>query len=72
MVEAIYQTHFWILVLMVFGYGATLLKDSWKKSIYDYFAKLDYLLLVLLFLVIIQVMLQFKSATVQPFIYFQF
>jgi D-alanyl-lipoteichoic acid acyltransferase DltB (MBOAT superfamily) len=72
MVEAIYQTHFWILVLMVFGYGSTLLKDSWKKSIYDYFAKLDYLLLALLFLVIIQVMLQFKSATVQPFIYFQF
>jgi D-alanyl-lipoteichoic acid acyltransferase DltB (MBOAT superfamily) len=72
MVEAIYETHFWIVILLLFGYFGTLMKDSWKTRVYDYFSKLDYLMLIVLFLLVIQVMLQFKSATVQPFIYFQF
>ncbi len=72
MVDAIYQTHFWIVIVLLFGYFGTLMKDSWKKKVYDYFSKLDNLMLIVLFLVVIQVMLQFKSATVQPFIYFQF
>ena len=46
--------------------------DSWKTKIYDYFAKMDNLVLIAVMLVLIQVMLQFKSASVQPFIYFQF
>ena len=72
MIEAIYQTHFWILILMVFGYFATGMPDSWKAKIYDYFAKMDYLVLFALIILLIQVMLQFKSASIQPFIYFQF
>jgi D-alanyl-lipoteichoic acid acyltransferase DltB (MBOAT superfamily) len=72
MLEAIYQTHFWIVIVLLFGYFGTLMKDSWKTRVYDYFSKLDYLMLIALFLIVIQVMLQFKSATVQPFIYFQF
>jgi len=72
MVEAIYETHFWIVILLLFGYFGTLMKDSWKTRVYDYFSKLDYLMLIALFLIVIQIMLQFKSATVQPFIYFQF
>jgi len=72
MIGAIYQTHFWIVILMFFGYFATLMPDSWKTTIYDYFAKMDNLVLIGVILVLIQVMLQFKSASVQPFIYFQF
>jgi len=71
-VGAIYQTHFWIVILLFFGYFATVMPDSWKEKIYDYFAKMDYLVLFALIIILIQVMLQFKSASVQPFIYFQF
>jgi hypothetical protein len=72
MVYAIYETHFWIFLVLVFGYFATLMPDKWKMNINNYFSKLDNLMLFILFLIIIQVMLQFKSSTVQPFIYFQF
>jgi D-alanyl-lipoteichoic acid acyltransferase DltB (MBOAT superfamily) len=72
MIDAIYQSHFWILLLMIFGYFATVMPDSWKTRIYDYFAKMDAIVLIAVIIVIIQVMLQFKSASIQPFIYFQF
>jgi D-alanyl-lipoteichoic acid acyltransferase DltB (MBOAT superfamily) len=72
MIGAIYQTHFWILILMFFGYFATIMPDAWKTKIYDYFAKMDYIVLFIVIILLIQLMLQFKSASVQPFIYFQF
>ena len=43
-----------------------------KKQIKTYFQKIPFLVIILLFLITLQVILQFKDQEVQPFIYFQF
>ncbi|MCS6820502.1 MAG: MBOAT family protein [Microscillaceae bacterium] len=61
-----------LVVLMLVGFGATLLPEKEKKLLYDFFCQSPTYWKIAFFLVIIQLVLQLKTESVQPFIYFQF
>jgi hypothetical protein len=62
-----------LLVLMLLvGYGMHFVSIKEKRKMSDYFATLPLLGKVLLFIVAIQLSIQFQDSEVQPFIYFQF
>ena len=62
-----------LLVLMLLvGYGMHFVSIKEKRKMSDYFASLPLLGKVLLFIVAIQLSIQFQDSEVQPFIYFQF
>lgn len=66
------KTNSLLIILLLFGFMATLLPTIVKMFIKDQYFKMHFILKIALFVVLIQCMLQLQSETVQPFIYFQF
>ncbi|MES2389566.1 MAG: MBOAT family protein [Bacteroidota bacterium] len=67
-----WQTRSTLVIMLLTGYALVLLKPEWKNWVYTQFAGSSLILKGLMFLVIVQVILQFRTVNVQPFIYFQF
>jgi alginate O-acetyltransferase complex protein AlgI len=61
-----------LFVLLFLGYAATILPTIWKEKIQTWYFDTDFTTKIFFFAIVIQIMLQIKSETVQPFIYFQF
>jgi len=62
----------YLIFFLVLGFSLTLMKSEWKTHLRTWFIRQDYIVLAIIFVVLIQVMLQFQSSSVAPFIYFQF
>lgn len=72
MLIAVFKNNQLLILILFFGYFATLIKKEWKDKIFKYFGKQDLVIKFLIFIIIIQLMIQMRSSVVQPFIYFQF
>ena len=71
-ITALYQVNKLLFLFIILGFGLTALPAIWKDSLKAKYYKLDFYMKVLILIGIIQIILQTRSATVQPFIYFQF
>jgi alginate O-acetyltransferase complex protein AlgI len=65
-------TNPYLIVALFVGYGMTLLPSRFKTIGINLFSKMNFVFKVVVLIVIIQMIIQSQSATVQPFIYFQF
>jgi D-alanyl-lipoteichoic acid acyltransferase DltB (MBOAT superfamily) len=72
MVWAVMQTNPTLIILLILGYGLTLIPSTWKEKIVTYISGQDLLVKFAMMIVVIQVIIQMRSSVVQPFIYFQF
>ncbi len=63
--------YLWVILLII-GFAMHSTPGNWNKKIKESFIKSPYLLKVFVFVVLVQLVIQFKSSDVQPFIYFQF
>jgi len=62
---------FWI-ILVITGFLISFLPEKFNKKMQISFVKSPYLIKAFIFLIIVQLVIQFQSKDVQPFIYFQF
>ena len=69
---ALFQVNKLLFFFILLGFGLTMLPAKWKNKLMEKYYKLDFYMKVLILAGIIQLILQTRSATVQPFIYFQF
>ncbi len=72
-----FAIHFWdaryVWVIMVlFGFICHAVPEKAAGKVRDFFIKCPFAVKVLILLVVMQLVIQFKNETVQPFIYFQF
>jgi hypothetical protein len=72
MVWAVMETNPTLIVLLILGYGLTLIPSIWKEKVVTYISGQDLLVKFAMMIVVIQVIIQMRSSVVQPFIYFQF
>ncbi|MFN8258191.1 MAG: MBOAT family O-acyltransferase [Bacteroidales bacterium] len=63
--------YLWV-ILMVIGFAMHAAPLSWNDKIRDKFMNARFVFKLLIFIVLVQLVIQFKSEDVQPFIYFQF
>lgn len=69
----IFCTQNWNFVLvLVSGFTLTLIPVALKEQIQKFYLKESYVVKLVMFIVLIQLMYEFQSAEIQPFIYFQF
>ena len=61
----------WV-ILVVIGFVMHSTPTNWNQKITEGYVRSPYLLKVFIFVVLVQLVIQFKSEDVQPFIYFQF
>ncbi len=61
----------WV-ILVILGFAAHFIPDKINKNLLDWYVKSPYVLKVIIFIIVVQLVIQFKNADVQPFIYFQF
>ena len=63
----------WNFVLvLVSGFALTLIPVALKEQIQKFYLKESYVVKLVMFIVLIQLMYEFQSTEIQPFIYFQF
>ncbi|SFG26728.1 MBOAT family protein [Prevotella sp. KH2C16] len=62
----------YVLGLMLFGYLSHYLPDRWQEGIISWIKKGNVVVDALLITLVIFIIIQVKSSTIQPFIYFQF
>lgn len=62
----------YVLALMLFGYVSHYLPDRWQEGIISALRHCNVVVLALLVTAVIYVVVQVKSSSIQPFIYFQF
>ena len=72
MVWAVMETNPTLIILLILGYGLTLIPSNWKEKVVTYISGQDLLVKFAMMIVVIQVIIQMRSSVVQPFIYFQF
>jgi alginate O-acetyltransferase complex protein AlgI len=63
--------YIWV-ILMIIGFTMHATPTKWNDKIMSGYIKSPYLLKIFIFIILVQMVIQFKSANVQPFIYFQF
>jgi D-alanyl-lipoteichoic acid acyltransferase DltB (MBOAT superfamily) len=61
----------WV-ILMLIGFLMHANPTLWTEKIKEIYIKSPYIVKLITFVIVVQLVIQFKSATVQPFIYFQF
>lgn len=66
------QTRGLLVAMMVFGYFIHFISEKDKARTAQYFSSLPVVVKAAIFILVIQLILQFKTENVQPFIYFQF
>lgn len=66
------QTRGALLAMMLIGFAIHFISEKDKKLMAEYFGTLPVLAKAAIFVLVIQLILQFQTENVQPFIYFQF
>jgi alginate O-acetyltransferase complex protein AlgI len=61
----------WVILLII-GFVMHSTPTNWNQKIMEGYIRSPYLLKVFVFVILVQLVVQFKSEDVQPFIYFQF
>ncbi len=72
MIQAIFVTNPVLIVVLTVGIVLAILPSIWKNQIIQSYFKLEFYQKMIFLVLIIQVVIQMKTSTVQPFIYFQF
>ncbi len=67
----VYARQTWVILLLI-GFAMHAVPLSWQDKIKQKFIASPYLVKLLVFIFVVQLVIQFKSEDVQPFIYFQF
>ena len=72
-----YAYHFWKthqtwVILLIIGYLMHANPTRWTDKIVDWFVRAPYIVKLLMFIIVVQLVIEFKSQDVVPFIYFQF
>ena len=62
----------YVFALMLFGYVSHYLPDRWQEDIIGALKRCNVVVYALLIVAVIYIVIQIKSSTIQPFIYFQF
>ena len=62
----------YVLALALFGYVTHFIPDSWQERFVRLLTHVNIIGYALMFIVVIYIVIQIKSSTIQPFIYFQF
>ena len=62
----------YVLAFMAFGYLTHFLPDAWQEGIIAQLRRCNVVVYALLLTAAIYMVIQVKSSTIQPFIYFQF
>jgi alginate O-acetyltransferase complex protein AlgI len=68
----LFQVNMLLFILIFLGYFLTVLPSSLKTKVRKKYYEQDFFAKIFFLVIIIQVIIQLRSATVQPFIYFQF
>jgi len=63
--------YLWVILLII-GFAMHSTPNKWNEKIQESFIKSPYFIKMVVFVVLVQLVIQLKSADVQPFIYFQF
>ncbi len=71
-ITAIYATNPLLIFMLLFGFGATMVPEKYKEFVKNKFYDTDLIIKFIFLAILIQLFLQVKSSSVQPFIYFQF
>lgn len=61
----------WVM-LVIIGFLMHSIPTPWNRKLEDYFVRVPFMAKLVVFLIIVQLVIQFKTESVQPFIYFQF
>ncbi len=61
----------WVIMVLL-GYAMHAFPEKWTEKSARLFIKSPFLLKILLFFIVVQLVIQFQSEDIQPFIYFQF
>jgi alginate O-acetyltransferase complex protein AlgI len=61
-----------LFVLILLGYSLTLFPSEWKEKMKQQYFDQKFYHKIIILIILIQIMLQLRSSSVQPFIYFQF
>ena len=72
MLLALFNNNVQLILFLVLGFSLTMLSDKIKGNIKVWFERQDFIVITVMFVVLIQIMLQYQSSSVEPFIYFQF
>lgn len=72
-----FAEHFWDaryvwVILMIVGILMHAAPLKWTNKVSEWFVKSPYIVKILVFVIVVQLVIQFKNQDVQPFIYFQF
>ena len=62
----------YVLAFMAFGFLTLFLSDSWQETMIGGLRRCNVVVYALLITAVIYIVIQVKSSTIQPFIYFQF
>ena len=71
-IKGIVETNPLLIVMLSLGFFLAILPSIWKNKIIQSYFRLDFYMKIILLAIVIQGVIQIKSSTVQPFIYFQF
>jgi len=72
MIYSVFETNPLLFIMLIGGYGFTILAKKYKDQIVDSYNKMDLFFKLIILVIVIQMVIQMKSSVVQPFIYFQF
>lgn len=72
MINAVVETNPTLIVVLIIGFILAILPSIWKNKIIQSYFRLDFYMKIIILIIVIQGVIQIKSSTVQPFIYFQF
>jgi len=67
-----FQARYIWVILIVIGFLMHTTPAKWNTNIMNLFVKVPFIAKVFIFIIVVQLVIQFKSEFVQPFIYFQF
>jgi len=71
-IKPFWETRMLWVIILILGYLMHAVPHTTNEKITDYFIRSPYVVKVIAFIIVVQLVLQFRSASVQPFIYFQF
>ncbi len=60
------------LILVIIGFVMHTIPQNWNEKLINMYIKSPYILKIIMFVLLVQLVIQFKLEDVQPFIYFQF
>ncbi len=66
------QARYWWFILVIIGFVIHFIPQKLNEKLQQAFIRSPYIIKLILFIVLVQLVIQFKPEGVQPFIYFQF